>query len=193
MNGVVLDIGGKKTAKRGLFRPPSYLSGTWYYLNIEPGAKPDLLANAENIPLPNSSVDTFIMSEVLEHLANPEQCLAEISRILKPGGHGVITIPFLYPMHADPWDFQRWTDVRIKKELESVNLDVVELQLMGGAFAVIADILHVSFSKLPAFWRRVLLLSLRCLKTVFQSQIERQDPHVTTGFGVIVRKPSVTK
>jgi SAM-dependent methyltransferase len=44
-------------------------------------------------PFPDASFDAVICSEVLEHLWEPEKSIAEIERILKPGGTLVLTVP----------------------------------------------------------------------------------------------------
>lgn len=192
--GVVLDIGGKKSDKRGLFRPPLNQVDSWLYLNIDSTTSPNIVASADQIPLPDECIDTFVLCEVLEHLAEPEKCLSEASRILKPGGEGIITIPFLYPIHADPWDFQRWTDVRIKRELTRVGLELVELRIMGGMFAVLIDILHIQLNELPKYAklrRRAGILVLKIAKYVFRSMVSNPNPRITTGYGLIARKPKM--
>ena len=188
--GVVLDIGGKKSDQRGLFRAPIAKVEKWLYLNIDLGTSPDILASADQIPLDRESVDVFLLCEVLEHLAEPEKCLTEAARILKSGGYGIITMPFLYPIHADPWDYQRWTDVRIKNELLNAGFEIIEIRNMGGVFAVIADIAHVAFSKLSPFKKKIIFLILRIIKIVFGSTMRLEHPKITTGFSAIVRKPS---
>jgi len=50
-------------------------------------------ADATNINLPNDSYDLILCSEVLEHIPHPEECIAEIQRLLKPDGVAVITTP----------------------------------------------------------------------------------------------------
>ena len=44
-----------------------------------------------------------------EHLPNPEAAVAEIERVLVMGGVLVVQVPFVYPLHDAPFDFQRWT------------------------------------------------------------------------------------
>ena len=66
MRGRVLDIGGRKIGKRGIFSPPLDRVDLWEYLNTDPLTKPDYCCNAEKIPLPDFSVDTVIMTELLE-------------------------------------------------------------------------------------------------------------------------------
>ena len=66
MKGRVLDVGGKKIDRRGTFIPPFDQVNSWEYLNSDEKTKPDYCCSAENIPLEDASVDTVIMTEVLE-------------------------------------------------------------------------------------------------------------------------------
>ena len=54
------------------------------------------LANAERIPFSREIFDLVIMRESLEHLNNPESAFSEASRVLKRGGHLLITTPVLH-------------------------------------------------------------------------------------------------
>ncbi len=67
LRGDVLDAGGRRGNRKGDFRIPDQGIASWRYLNIDADAQPDILCNAENIPLPAESVDGFMLSEVLEH------------------------------------------------------------------------------------------------------------------------------
>ncbi len=49
--------------------------------------------DADGLPFMDASFDFVTCLEVIEHLIFPEQAIAEISRVLKPGGHCVITVP----------------------------------------------------------------------------------------------------
>lgn len=192
----VLDIGGKKVCKRGNFRPPEDKGGSWLYLNIDAGSNPDFLARAESIPLGDGSIDTFLMCEVLEHLEDPNACLAEASRVLRPDGYGIITVPFLYPIHADPYDFQRWTDTRLTAALYKVGLDLVELKPMGGPLAVITDIVQIRLGEFPVTSRLRRLFGFALLslfKRVFSPESGKPHSRITTGFGIIVCKPKNRK
>ena len=54
----------------------------------------DVIATAYEVPLPDGHADTVLLAEVLEHLEDPGRGLAECARLLKPGGHLIMTTPF---------------------------------------------------------------------------------------------------
>jgi SAM-dependent methyltransferase len=45
------------------------------------------------LPVPDASVDRIIASEVLEHIPDDATAMAEIARVLKPGGRVAVTVP----------------------------------------------------------------------------------------------------
>lgn len=45
------------------------------------------------LPFADGSLDYIILAEVIEHLRNPYQVMAELSRILRPGGKLVLSTP----------------------------------------------------------------------------------------------------
>lgn len=53
-----------------------------------------VVGDAQNLPLRSKIVDVVSLREVLEHLPDDDRALKEATRVLKPGGVAVITIPF---------------------------------------------------------------------------------------------------
>jgi SAM-dependent methyltransferase len=53
----------------------------------------DLLA----LPFPDSSFDVVIASEVLEHIPDDHRAIAEIARVVRPGGRVAVTVPRWWP------------------------------------------------------------------------------------------------
>ena len=61
------------------------------------------------IPFESDYFDAILCIAVLEHVENPEEVVPELFRVLKPGGHLILEVPFLQPEHKVPTDFQRYT------------------------------------------------------------------------------------
>jgi SAM-dependent methyltransferase len=59
-------------------------------------------ASAYYLPFPNDSFDCVVSSDVIEHLDNPTQMVAEAHRVLMDGGKFVLTTP--YRLTEIPWD-----------------------------------------------------------------------------------------
>ncbi len=63
-------------------------------VDLAPKYEKALAMNADRpFPVPDSSFDLVWSSEVIEHLSNPAFTVAEINRVLKPGGVLVMTTP----------------------------------------------------------------------------------------------------
>lgn len=85
-------------------------------------ARPDVFCDACRLPFADATVDTVLLLEVLEHLRHPAQALSEISRVLRPGGKLLLTLPFLYPVHDAPHDYQRYTAFGLVRDIERAGL-----------------------------------------------------------------------
>ncbi len=69
----------------------------------------DLVADVMDLPVEDNRVDLVINTALLEHIDQPGIAVAEMHRILKPGGIAFCYVPFMVPFHAAPQDFHRWT------------------------------------------------------------------------------------
>ena len=92
------------------------------------------------VPLADASVDTVIASDVLEHVFRPRLVLAEIFRILKPGGTALINVPMLYCVHEAPHDYFRYTQFAVAGLAEEAGFKVETLDPLGGKLMALADI-----------------------------------------------------
>jgi SAM-dependent methyltransferase len=67
------------------------------------------IADAHQIPLSARSVDAVVVQAVLEHVIDAERVVAEIHRVLRPGGLVYAETPFMQQVHAGAYDFRRFT------------------------------------------------------------------------------------
>lgn len=144
MRGRVLDIGGKRKQKRGAFSPPEAQAQSWWYLNLDMDTTPNIYADATRIPLSEKSVDCIVCTEVLEHLPNPQACVDEMHRLLRDGGLVLASAPFFYPVHADPYDFQRFTEDGLRYHFRSFSS--VEVLRMGGFTGVLGLLIEIGIA-----------------------------------------------
>ena len=54
-------------------------------------------ADATNLPFPDGAFDAVIVAEILEHIPGDTAALAEIARVLRPGGTVAVTVPAWLP------------------------------------------------------------------------------------------------
>lgn len=167
MRGRVVDLGGKRLRKRGSFRPPSEGVTRWIDVNVDPITAPSVFGSVINVPLRNEIADCVICTEVLEHLAEPERCVAEAHRLLKPGGHMIGSVPFMYPVHGDPQDFRRYTADGLMRLLGSFA--TVDVRPMGGYFGSLGLFVELGVQELrgAALWHRFVCRMLRLLARLF--------------------------
>jgi ubiquinone/menaquinone biosynthesis C-methylase UbiE len=70
--------------------------------------------DGKTIPFPDQSFEALICTEVLEHVLHHQELIGEMHRVLKPGGFGIITIPWSARYHYIPYDYFRYTPSSLK-------------------------------------------------------------------------------
>ncbi|KKQ76823.1 MAG: Methyltransferase type 11 [Parcubacteria group bacterium GW2011_GWA1_38_7] len=93
--------------------------------------KPDIKANAKNIPVADESFDSVLMLQVLEHIDDPLAALKEANRILKKGEYLILSTPFMYPIHDSPNDYFRYTQYSLKKLFKDSGFKVQKIYSKG--------------------------------------------------------------
>jgi SAM-dependent methyltransferase len=97
------------------------------------GARPDVFGDAGRLPFAGGAFDGIVCLEVLEHVSDPDAALAEIARVLKRGGRALVSMPFLYPVHDAPHDYQRWTNHGWARSAARAGLEIVTIAPIGSA------------------------------------------------------------
>ena len=146
---LVLDLGGHKQEKRGEFDIRRFPLRV-VYANLTPAKRPDVQADAASIPFAAGVFDAVICAELMEHLPDPRLVLAETVRVLRRGGMILITVPFLYPIHADPYDFGRYTETYWRRALADHGFCAVEVEAQGTFLSVqVNQAKHAANALLP--------------------------------------------
>ncbi|NBK97435.1 MAG: SAM-dependent methyltransferase [Erysipelotrichia bacterium] len=90
-----------------------------------------VVAEATDLPFEHESVDTVVLTQVLEHVFEYEKALSEAVRVLKKEGVMLLSVPFIYHAHATPYDYHRFSEYGLKMLLEKYALEVVEWHYQG--------------------------------------------------------------
>lgn len=104
---------------------------------------------AQPLPFDDAVFDTVVLSDVLEHLPDPQALWHEIARLLAPGGRLLMNVPFLYGVHEAPHDYGRYTEFALRRFAREAGLEVVLLETVGGSLHVLADLLAKHLAHLP--------------------------------------------
>ncbi len=108
---------------------PQHFKGRRDIINIDLFAfdEIDIVADADDLPIEDHSVDLIINVAMLEHVVDPAAIVKEMQRILKPNGKILAYAPFIVPYHAAPHDFHRWTEqglARLFSRFEYLDIKV---------------------------------------------------------------------
>lgn len=192
----VLDIGGKKHDKRGKFRPNIDLVEEWKYLNIDSATAPDFCCDATEIPIEKEQFKTIMLNEVIEHVEEPEKVLREAYRVMLPDGLLILSMPFMFHKHGDPFDYQRWTDTKIIKILNSVGFVSVNIVPLGGVGTIIHDTLGFAFSQMSIDGQKIghkiahkLLQYSKWIFRYIDRLMKTSESKATGGWFVTAKKP----
>lgn len=100
----------------------------------------DYVCDIVDIPACSDSFDVVLCTEVLEHLPDPVAAIAELTRVLRPGGLLLLTAPFCSFTHFSPYFFstgfsRNW----YSKHLEGLGFRCVEMTPNGNYFEYLAQ------------------------------------------------------
>lgn len=158
VQGRLLDVGCGTQPYRSLFtQVEEYLGLELDTPENRRTKQADFFYDGERFPVADGSFDAILCNQVLEHIFQPERFLAEIKRVLRPRGCLILTVPFLWPEHEQPYDCLRYTSFGLRDRLEQAGLIVErqhKLTLGGGALcALAADRLNTRLRPVPLFLR----------------------------------------
>lgn len=157
-----------------------------------------LVCDAQHICLRDSSYQTVICLEVLEHTPEPERVLSEIYRVLSPGGMCVVTVPHLSRIHDAPYDYHRFTSYGIAYLLTKVGFRIEKTVHKGGLFSFLGHQFSTAFlslfARIPlldeiAFWLNRVMVSRFCLW--LDSKLDRGG-RFACGYTLTARKVDIS-
>lgn len=126
----------------------SFPQGVYVGVDIEVSGRnaelkaPDHYYDGRTLPFPDGSFEGVICTQVLEHVPDPGLLLAEMNRVLKPGGKLIMSLPFAWQEHEIPYDFFRYTRFGIKSLLNRSGFEVGDLIKDTGTIEALAVLVN---------------------------------------------------
>lgn len=136
----LLDAGAGLGPYRPLFAHAEYVSTDWE--NSPHGTDVDVLASLDALPFEDASFDDVLNTQVLEHVAEPAAVLAELHRILRPGGRLWLTAPLVWELHEEPFDFFRYTPYGLRQLLGQAGFGEIRIDPLNGYFTTLGQLLR---------------------------------------------------
>ena len=132
------------------------------YVNLDLAVVPgvDVAADAESLPFAADLFQRVECDAVLEHVRDPARVMAEIARVLAPGGYAHLVTPFCHPFHEYPKDYRRFTPDGLRRLAGGLEV-VAEGWRTGPAATILVFTLEFAKGLFPwRWWRAVAHVTL---------------------------------
>ena len=158
MCGHLLDVGCGTKPYHSLFKVESYRG-----LDIDSPITRNLgiaddLYDGTQFPYKDEIFDCVLCNQVLEHVFNPDEFLAEINRVLKSGGKLLLTVPFVWDEHEQPYDYARYSSFGIKALLEKNGFKIISHKKLAADATILFQLSNAYLYKLSQRWPGLLKL-----------------------------------
>ena len=139
-------------------------------INIDIDGKPNILADINNLPFKNNTISNFGCFNVLELIQFPKIAVQEIHRVLNKTGYLVGYVPFLYPIHNQPVDYWRFSNISLYQIFTIGGFEIIIIEPLGGRFIVMYDIILPKKLFFIRFILSLLSIGLNILYEMFHSK-----------------------
>ena len=142
LNGKLLDVGCGTKPYENICNVDEYIG-----LEIDDEGNrqhnyADVFYDGKTIPFEDKSFDSILSNQVFEHVFNPNQFLKEINRVTKVGGKFLITVPFVWDEHEQPYDYARYSSFGLKHILAENGFEIIEHRKSNNGIEVIFQLIN---------------------------------------------------
>lgn len=145
--GRLLDIGCGMKPYRYLFKVDSYIGLEYDNEAARNLGVADIFYDGEKLPFLDDEFDSILCNQVLEHVFNPDTFLSQIARVLKPGGALLLTIPFVWDEHEQPYDYARYTSFGLSHLLKKHGFEILIQKKLCNDISLLFQLLNAMIFK----------------------------------------------
>lgn len=149
LSGKILDVGCGTMPYRSLFNSVNEYVGLEITKDGFLGEKDGkYYYDGKQFPFDDNMFDGILCNQVLEHVFNPDDFLKEMKRVIRPGGKILLTIPFVWDEHEQPYDYARYSTFGLKALLEKQDLKWVRHQKIRPDVSTVFQLLNAYLYKI---------------------------------------------
>jgi len=89
-----------------------------------------------------------LCNQVLEHVFNPDEFIQEINRVLRHGGVILLTVPFIWDEHEQPFDYARYSSFGLKALIEKKGFQIEKHEKINPNLAAIFQLFNCYLHKI---------------------------------------------
>lgn len=124
VTGRVLDVGCGTQPYRSLFAATEYIGMEIDTPENRVRKQADVYYGGRTFPFESDAFDSVVCNQVLEHVFTPKEFIQELVRVLKPSGHLLLTVPFVWDEHEQPYDYARYASFGLRALLTSAGFEI---------------------------------------------------------------------
>lgn len=180
----VLDAGAGEGQYAGHFTSHRYVGvdlgvgdAQWDYRRLH------AVADLRALPFPDGAFDGALNVVTLEHVTDPQAVVAELARVLAPGGRLLLIVPHEWEVHQHPHDYFRYTKFGCRLLVERAGLTIDSILPVGGYFRLLSRRLLSGYKFFPAplSWLWLLSVAVPALLLPLLDGLDRQADY-TLGY-----------
>jgi SAM-dependent methyltransferase len=170
ISGRMLDVGCGSKPYQSLFQVDEYVGLDIDSESARKRGHAEYFYDGHAFPFAVASFDAVLCNQVLEHVFNPDEFLAEMVRVLKPGGKLLLTVPFVWDEHEQPCDYARYSSFGLAALLEKQGFRIIHHKKTCADASILFQLanayLYKVVEKAPALFKRVFMFTVMALINV---------------------------
>lgn len=160
LTGHLLDVGCGTKPYQSLFTVDTYIGLDIDSEVTRKSGVADQLYDGGKFPFEDAEFDSILCNQVLEHVFNPDEFLGEIMRVLKPGGRLLLTVPFVWDEHEQPYDYARYSSFGLRALLEKQGFHIIHHKKLGADASILFQLANAYLYKITQDFPRPVKLLL---------------------------------
>jgi SAM-dependent methyltransferase len=126
IKGKTLDVGCGQKPYKELFQNTEYIGLEIDAAQNNHQKKADYYYDGQKFPFQDNIFDSVLINQVFEHVFNPDEFLKEVNRVLKKEGTLLMTVPFVWDEHEQPFDYARYSSFGLAHLLNLHGFEILE-------------------------------------------------------------------